>query len=60
MRLDQPQPRIECTGDVFRALVKAGKMWRLKVHVSMLQSVSSDIISDEELGAKVMLIENGT
>ena len=41
--------------DVFRALVKAGKVWRLKPKVSMLQSVSPDLWSDEDLCAKVML-----
>ena len=48
------------SGDVFRALVKAGKVWRLKTQVSMLQSVSPDLWSDEDLCAKVMLIEDGT
>ena len=48
------------SGDVFRALVKAGKVWRLKTQVAMLQSASPGLWSDEDLCAKVMLIEDGT
>ena len=47
------------TGDVFRALVKAAKVWQLKAHVAVLQSADPVVWDDEALGARVLLIEDG-
>ena len=54
-----PFAQVLATGDVFNALVRAGKIWHLKSKVSKLHSASSDLVSEEELNAKVMLIDSG-
>ena len=46
-------------GDVFRTLVKAGKIWHLRTQVSTVQHADSQFWTEEKLQQQVLLINDG-
>jgi hypothetical protein len=54
-----PFATVLAIGDVFRTLVKANKIWHLRIQVSTVQHADSQFWTEEKLQQQVLLINEG-
>jgi hypothetical protein len=54
-----PFATVLAIGDVFRTLVKANKIWHLRIQVSTVQHADSQLWTEEKLQQQVLLINEG-